>query len=34
MQIVEHRGLDAAATLIADMVEGRVDPLKGHVVVI
>jgi hypothetical protein len=34
MKLVEHRGFDAAAALIADMTAGRVNPLEGHVVAI
>jgi hypothetical protein len=34
MKVVEHRGLEAAGKLIADMVGGRVDPLAGHVVLL
>ena len=32
LKLVEHRGLQGAATLITDMVAGRVNPLDGHVV--
>ena len=34
MKLVEHRGFDAAAALIADMTTGRVNPIDGHVVVL
>ncbi len=34
MQLAEHRGFEAAQTLIADLHGGRIDPLKGHVVVL
>jgi len=31
LKLVEHRGLDGAARLIAELIAGRVDPLEGHV---
>ncbi|MET0339964.1 MAG: DUF2855 family protein [Polyangiales bacterium] len=34
MKVIEHQGVDGAATLIRDLVQGRVDPVDGHVVVI
>lgn len=34
LKVVEHRGLDAAAVLIRDLVAGNIDPVAGHVVVI
>lgn len=34
MKLIEHRGLEEAGQLIADMVAGRVDPLAGHVVLL
>jgi hypothetical protein len=34
MKVTEHRGLEAAGKLIADMVGGLVDPLAGHVVLL
>jgi hypothetical protein len=34
MKLVEHRGYESAAKLIADMALGRVNPLEGHVVVL
>jgi hypothetical protein len=34
MKLVEHRGLEAAASLIASMTSGRVNPIDGHIVVI
>lgn len=34
MKLEEHRGFEAARTLIADLHAGRIDPLKGHVVVL
>ena len=34
MQIAGHRGFDAAQTLIEDMHAGRIDPAKGHVLIL
>ncbi|MCJ0762382.1 DUF2855 family protein [Variovorax terrae] len=34
MQVVEHRGFEAAQALIGDLHAGRTDPLQGHVVVL
>jgi hypothetical protein len=34
IKLREHEGFDAAASLIANLVAGRVDPLDGHVVVL
>jgi hypothetical protein len=34
MKLVEHKGFESAAKLIADMTEGKVNPLEGHVVVL
>ncbi|MGH6625448.1 MAG: DUF2855 family protein [Burkholderiaceae bacterium] len=34
MQVAEHCGFEAAQALIADLHAGRIDPLKGHVVVL
>lgn len=34
MRLEEHRGMSAAAELVADLVAGRVDPQAGHVVVL
>jgi hypothetical protein len=34
MTLVEHRGFEAAATLLAHMTTGRVNPVEGHVVVL
>ncbi|MET0386393.1 MAG: DUF2855 family protein [Polyangiales bacterium] len=34
MKLVEHRGLESAAALIADFANGKVDPQEGHVVAI
>lgn len=32
MKLIEHPGFEAAASLIADLTQGRVNPLDGHVV--
>jgi hypothetical protein len=32
IKVVEHRGLEAAAALIAEFARGHVDPLLGHIV--
>lgn len=34
MKVVEHQGVEAAATLITDLTQGRIDPIDGHVVVL
>jgi len=34
LKVVEHRGLDAAGSLIRNLVAGKIDPLAGHVVVL
>jgi hypothetical protein len=34
MKLVEHKGFDAAAALLKDMAEGRVNPSDGHVVLL
>lgn len=34
IRVVEHHGLDAAASVIADLYNGRADPLEGHIVVL
>lgn len=34
MKLVEHRGFEAAAALIRDIVAGKIDPRDGHVVLI
>ncbi len=34
MRVAESRGFEAAQALIADLHAGRIDPLKGHVVVL
>ncbi|MCW7537274.1 DUF2855 family protein [Aquabacterium sp. A7-Y] len=34
LQVQEHRGFDAARTLVADLHAGRIDPVAGHVVVL
>lgn len=33
MQVAEHQGFAVTQALIADLHTGRIDPLKGHVVV-
>jgi hypothetical protein len=34
IRIEEHKGLEAARSLIHSRVEGRVEPVKGHVVLL
>jgi Protein of unknown function (DUF2855) len=34
MTVVEHHGLDEAASLISELAAGRIDPRQGHVVVL
>ncbi|HET6333003.1 MAG TPA: hypothetical protein VFG30_07305 [Polyangiales bacterium] len=34
MKLVEHKGFEPAAKLIAEMTEGKVNPLEGYVVVL
>lgn len=34
LKVVQHRGLEAAAGLIRELVAGNIDPLAGHVVLI
>lgn len=34
MKLVEHKGFEPAAKLIAEMTEGKVNLLEGHVVVL
>lgn len=32
IELSEHAGLEAAREVLADMIEGRTDPPKGHVI--